>query len=267
MVIHLRSKEQLYPYNELISKIIEGYYQVYDNETLEKYANLLKANIYQIKPYMDKISVVDYETGDNVLIPLNPKLKPSENIESYYNKIKKNKRTVIALTQTIEQTKQDINYYNENISYLDYSKIGDLKEIMVELGLRKPAAKNTKPHISKYIDGDGNIYYFGKNNVQNNYLTHQFASINDYWFHVKSIPGSHVILKGELNEKTIDIASNIAAYYSKASKSSHVCVDYTLVKYIKKIKGEKGSSVTYTHEKTAYADPSIEYINKNAKLS
>ena len=127
-------------------------------------------------------------------------------------------------------------------------------------------AKNTKPHIAKYVDSDGNTYYFGKNNTQNNYLTHVFASSSDYWFHAKSIPGSHVILKGELTEKSMQIASNIASYYSKAKDSYHVCVDYTLVKWVKKIKGEYGSNVIYTHEKTTYSDPSIDFIEKNAKL-
>ena len=238
-----------------------------NTKTLEKYADLLKANFYLIKPYTEKIDLVDYETQETITIPLNPKLKASENIESYYNKIKKNKRTIDILSNQIKETEKELEYYSDNITYLDYSKIGDLKEIMVELGLRKAATKKTKPHLAKYVDADNNIYYFGKNNFQNNYLTHEFAHANDYWFHAKSIPGSHVILVGELNEKSISIAANIAAYYSKARESVHVCVDYTLVKWVKKIKGELGSNVIYTHEKTAYADPSIDFINENAKLS
>ena len=238
-----------------------------NNETLEKYANLLKANFYLIKPYTDKIDLIDYETQEKITIPLNPKLKASENIEAYYNKIKKNKRTIDNLGNQIKETEKQIEYYSDNITYLDYSKIGDLKEIMIELGLRKSATKKTKPHLAKYVDSDNNIYYFGKNNVQNNYLTHEFAHQGDYWFHAKSIAGSHVILVGQLNEKSIQIAANIAAYYSKARESVHVCVDYTQIKWVKKIKGELGSNVIYTHEKTAYADPSIDYINEHAKLS
>ncbi len=238
-----------------------------NNTQLEKYANILKANYYLIKPYTSNIELIDYETNEKYNISLNPKLKPSENIEAYFNKIKKNKRTVDLLTIQINETEKEINYYSDNIAYLDYSKIGDLKEIMVELGLRKSATKKTKPHIAKYIDEDNNIYYFGKNNVQNNYLTHEFAHDNDYWFHAKSIAGAHVILVGNLNEKSIELAANIAAYYSKARDSVHVCIDYTQIKWVKKIKGELGSNVIYTHEHTAYADPSLDYINKNAKLN
>ena len=238
-----------------------------DNDTLIKYANLLKANFHLIKAYSKSISLFDYETNQNIEIALNPKLKPSENIDAYFNKIKKNKRAVITLDEKIKETEKEIEYLNANLTYLDFSKTGDLKEIMQELGLKKIQMKKVKPHLSYYIDDDGNKYYFGKNNVQNNYLTNEFASINDYWFHAKSIPGSHVILKGELNDKTLSIAANIAAYYSKASASIHVCVDYTLVKWVKKIKGEIGSNVIYTHEKTYYADPSLDFINNNAKLN
>ena len=238
-----------------------------NNDELIKYANLLKANFHLIKAYSKSISLFDYESNQEIEIPLNPKLKPNENIDYYFNKIKKNKRAVLVLDEKIKETEKEIEYLNTNLTYLDFSKTNDLKEIMQELGLKKIQMKKVKPHLSYYLDNDGNKYYFGKNNVQNNYLTNEFASISDYWFHAKSIPGSHVILKGELNENTIKIASNIAAYYSKAKDSVHVCVDYTLVKWVKKIKGEIGSNVIYTHEKTYYADPSLDFINNNAKLN
>ena len=237
-----------------------------NNEKIEKYANLLKANYHLIKPYTASITVFDYETNENIVIPLNKKLKANENIDYYFNKIKKNKRTVTVLTEKIKDTEKEIDYLNENLTYLDFSKVGDLKEIMTELGLKKAPTKKSTPHIAKYVDERGNIYYFGKNNVQNNYLTHTYASASDYWFHVKSIPGSHVVLRGILDEDSITLASHIASYYSKAKEHNHVCVDYTLIKWVKKIKGEIGSNVIYTHEKTAYCDPSLDYINSHAKL-
>ena len=237
-----------------------------NNEQIEKYANLLKANYHLIKPYTDSINLFDFETNENITIPLNKKLKPNENIDYYFNKIKKNKRTVNVLADKIQDTLKEIEYLNDNLTYLDFSKVGDLKEIMTELGLKKAPTKKSTPRISKYVDEKGNIYYFGKNNIQNNYLTHTLASANDYWFHVKSIPGSHVVLKGILDDDSLALASHIAAYYSKAKEHNHVCVDYTLIKWVKKIKGEKGSNVIYTHEKTSYCDPSLDYINKRAKL-
>lgn len=238
-----------------------------DITKLEKEANLLMANIYQIRPFQNTIKVLDYENNnEEITLQINPNLSPSENVNAYFNKIKKNKRTIINLSKTIEQTKKDINYYEESIFFLSYSKLSDLKEIMIEFGLKKAPVKNQKPRISRYIDNEGNTYYFGKNNIQNNYLTHTLASKSDYFFHVKNIPGSHVILKGELNDKTIRIASNIASIYSKAANSIHVCVDYTQVKWVKKVNGQNGSFVTYTHEKMYFSDPNIEELNNECKL-
>lgn len=252
--------------NKLEKQLIE-LEKAKDISTLEKEANLLMANIYQIKPYQTKIDVYDYENNNELItLSLNPNLSASENVNAYFNKIKKNKRTVVNLSKTIEQTKKDIEYYQESLTYLDYSKLGDLKEIMIEFGLRKAPVKNQKPRISRYIDEDGNTYFFGKNNAQNNYLTHTLASKDDYFFHVKNIPGSHVILRGELNDKTIKIASNIASLYSKAANSIHVCVDYTQVKWVKKVPGEKGSFVTYTHEKMYFSDPNMDELNAICKL-
>lgn len=252
--------------NKLEKQIIE-LNKAKDVSKLEHEANLLMANIYKIKPYTSSLEVNDYENNNELItLQLNPNLNASENVNAYFNKIKKNKRTIVSLSKTIEQTKKDINYYQESLTYLDYSKLGDLKEIMIEFGLRKAPVKNQKPRISRYVDAEGNTYFFGKNNVQNNYLTHTLASKDDYFFHVKNIPGSHVILRGELNEQTIKTASNIASLYSKASNSIHVCVDYTQVKWVKKVNGQKGSFVTYTHEKMYFSDPNMEELNKTCKL-
>ncbi len=232
-----------------------------DNESLEIKANLLLSNIHLIKSFSTEIKVINYyDNNKEITIELNPNLSASENVNGYFNKIKKNKRAVISLSKTIQDTANDIDYFKANLAYLDFLKAGDLKEMMIELGLRKLTLKNVKPHISRYQDEFGNIYFYGKNNTQNNYLTHTLAHNDDYFFHVKNIPGSHVILRGELNEQSIQTAADIAAYYSKVSDSIHVCVDYTLVKWVKKIKGEKGSFVTYTHEKMAFSDPSIDKL-------
>jgi len=83
------------------------------------------------------------------------------------------------------------------------------------------------------------------------------ANANEWWFHTKEIPGSHVLVKavGELTETTIRAAANLAAWHSKARMSSSVPVDYTMVKNVKKIPGVPGSFVTITHQKTIYIDP------------
>ena len=196
-----------------------------------------------------------FENNKEIKIAINPNISPSDNVNAYFNKVKKSKRAIGILNAQIENTLRDIAYYEENLSFLSFSKSADLKEIMYELGLKKNQNPKAKPKINRYQDNDGNIYIYGKNNTQNEYVTFSLAKKDEYWFHVKSYPGSHVILRGELNDKTIKIASSIASIYSKVSKGVNVAIDYTLVKWVKKIKGEKGSQVTYTHEKTVYANP------------
>ena len=112
----------------------------------------------------------------------------------------------------------------------------------------------------------------GKNNTQNDYLTHKLASSNDYWFHAKDIPGSHVIVRipnndpeYEMSEKLIRTAANLAAYYSKGQTSGSVPVDYTKIRNLKKVPGTKGSFVTLTSHKTIYIDPDMDLIKEITK--
>ena len=106
--------------------------------------------------------------------------------------------------------------------------------------------------------------FVGKNNKQNDYLTLKVAHENDMWFHTKEIHGSHLILRcnGEMPKlETIEKCAKISAYYSKAKFSSHVPVDYTLVKNVHKPRGANPGFVIYTNYKTIYVDPSIEEVN------
>lgn len=82
---------------------------------------------------------------------------------------------------------------------------------------RKQKAKDHQPPFH-YVSSDGFHIYVGKNNYQNEELTFKFATGNDWWFHAKGIPGSHVIVKSEgkeLPDRCFEEAGALAAYYSK----------------------------------------------------
>jgi len=233
---------------------------------LELKANLLLANINKIKKYQTEITLPNiYNNGELINITINPNLGASGNVNAYFNKIKKNKRTVSLLAKTILQTESDINYYNELLNQLSYVNSKDLEEMLEEISVKSRKPNISKPKYTRYIDVKGNIYLVGKNNIQNNYITHIIAKPHDYFVHVKSMPGSHVILQGELEDESIKIAANLATIFTKAKNSIHVCVDYTLKKWVKKIKGQKGSFVTYTHEKMTFVDPDNEFIEEMCK--
>ena len=118
------------------------------------------------------------------------------------------------------------------------------------------------PHFETYIALDGTKIYIGKNNIQNDFLTFKHAKKNDYWFHVKDMPGSHVIVCHENpDEYLIRLAANLAALYSKASNSSSVPINYTKIQTLKKAPGAMLGKVILNHYKTIYIDPDIEVLN------
>ena len=113
---------------------------------------------------------------------------------------------------------------------------------------KKAVKKESKSVPLHYRSSDGFDIYVGKNNLQNEYLTLKFADGNDYWFHAKNLPGSHVILKTEgkeIPDRTFEEAAQLAAHYSKAEGAAKVEVDYVQRKQIKKPAGSKPGYVIY----------------------
>ena len=136
---------------------------------------------------------------------------------------------------------------------------------------RKNEKKRNKPKkiVLSKIQLENSYILIGKNNIQNEYLIHKVARKNDIWFHVKDAPGAHVVLFVPDNdenyipsEEEIRLASNIASYFSKFTKSSSVPVNYTKIKNLKKIPKHQGYNVIYTNNKTIYIDPDESIITK-----
>lgn len=232
------------------------------------YGELLTANIYSVKEGDKNIKVFNYysENEEYVTIPLKENNTPSENIQRYFKKYNKLKKTEEAALEQLEKNEAELEYLQSvltNIINCDsYDEIEDIRRELVETGYIKfkKSSGKTKGSQSKplhFISTDGIDIYVGKNNIQNDYLTLKFADKKDIWMHTKNIPGSHVIIKNSNNisEKTLEEAAVLAAYYSKAKDSTKVPVDYTEVKNVKKPSGAKPGMVIYTTNKTIYVDP------------
>ena len=242
-----------------------------------KYSNigiLLQSNLYKVKKGDTKVIVLDYFNNNEELeINLNPLLDPSSNLKAIFNKAKKASIAIVEVKKQIDIVLKEIEYLNTILFQLSIADNKDLEEIKLELSLngylksnQKYKKKQQKIEFITY-KVDDILIYVGKNNTQNDYLTHKIASSNDYWFHTKNLPGSHVIVRIPENdpnfvmsEKLIRTAANIAAYYSTGKTSSSVPVDYTKVRYLKKVPGMKGSFVTLQNQKTIYIDPDINLI-------
>lgn len=226
---------------------------------------LIQANIYQLRKGDTKFTTYNfYQNNEEITINLDPMLDPTQNMKRYFILAKKAENTLKHYEIQTDLTNKEIAYLEGIKVALEYADKLTLNEIKTELannGYLKENKKQGKKQKINYTHYtvEGAEIWIGKNNIQNDYLTHHLARPNDYWFHVKDAPGSHVILRcDELDERLIRLAAQAASIYSKYRKSSSVAVDYTEKRNIKKIPGLKGCEVTYSNQKTIYIDPDEE---------
>jgi predicted ribosome quality control (RQC) complex YloA/Tae2 family protein len=230
---------------------------------------LIQANLYQIKKGDTLLKTLNYYDNTPIEISLDPKKSPIENMEQYFKKYKKQKTSIPYLEKEIQKAKKERIYFEELLGQIEIATLKDIEEIKDELVSHKyikskdtKKKRKNKPNFDTYFDSEGIEILVGKNNIQNDYITHKLARHNEVWFHAKGAPGSHVIVKAQmpLTETTIRTASQLAAYFSKYRKSSSVPIDYVEKRYLKKVPGTKGSFVTYTNNKTIYIDPDEDFI-------
>ena len=241
-------------------------------DTYKLYGELLIANSY-IKEKSDKIEVINYYTNETITIPLDKKLYIKENANNYFKKYRKSKNTVLYATKELENATNEIEYLRLILSQIENSEVlEDVLEIQDELIRekyiipQKKVSKLNKVQILTYIVND-NIVYVGKNNMQNEKVTHELAHKENLWFHVKDAPGSHVVLQKnqDYTEEEIRTCAMLAAYYSTYRDSSSVPVEYTKVRNIKSIPGKRKCFVSIKGEKTIYIDPDKNIIDSLKK--
>ena len=250
------------------NKIIKLYQEI-DNakkaETYKLYGELLIAYSY-LNEKKDSIEVLNYYTNENITIPLDKKYYIKENANMYFKKYKKAKATEVYANKELLEANDEIEYFKLLKSQVDSAEVvEDVLQIQDELIKehylipQHKVSKLQKPKILTF-ELNGNLIYVGKNNIQNEIVTHELSNKNDLWFHVKDAPGSHVLLKkdDDYSEEEIRACANLAALYSPLASSSSVPVNYTKVKFIKSIPGKKKCFVSISHEKTIYIDPSNE---------
>lgn len=261
-----------------ISKLAKLEASLHDSKNSDEYriiGDLLYSNLHYIKKGMKHIELDNYYNNTKIMVDLDEKLDPKANAQRYYNKYQKAKSSIIYLNEQINLTKKEIDYFDslltlmENASYYDALEIKEELENLGYLKRKKKTntiRKNKKPAFETYYTKDGVEINIGKNNLQNDYLTFKHAHRYDTWFHVKDMPGSHVIVRGDQHsEYTIRLASNLAAFYSKGKNSSSVPVNYTLVKTLKKPHGAKPGQVILDSYKTIYIDPDPDCLNELEK--
>lgn len=233
--------------------------QIADTKGREKYkiyGELINTYGYNLEPKAKSLTCLNYYTNEEITIPLDATKTPQENSQKYFARYNKQKRTFEALTKLIEETKDEIHYLESLSNSLDIAlseaDLAQIKEELMQSGyIRRKFTKKKVKLTSKplhYISSDGYHMYVGKNNLQNDELTFSFANGNDWWFHAKQAPGSHVIVRtngDELPDTTFEEAGRLAAYYSKKQGSDKVEIDYVEKKHVKKPNGAKPGFVVY----------------------
>ena len=251
--------------------------QLKDTQKREKYriyGELLNTYGYSLEENADQLTCMNYYTNEEITIPLDPNLTAKENARKYFDRYAKLKRTYEALSGHIQETQAQIAHLESISASLDMAVLEeDLMQIKLELqeyGYIKKHAQGRKREkiVSRpyhYLSSDGFHMYVGKNNYQNEELTFQTAAGNDWWFHAKGIPGSHVIVKSEgkeLPDRVFEEAAALAAYYSKGRDASKVEVDYIEKKHVKKTPGGAPGFVIYHTNYSMMASPSVEHLKQ-----
>ena len=238
-------------------------------EEFRQKGELLTTFLHQVPNDQDQVVLDNYYTNQPITIALDKALTPNQNAQKYFKRYQKLKEAVKYLTELIEETKSTILYLESVETVLNQAGLDEIAEIrdeLIQTGFirrrqREKLHKRKKPE--KYLASDGKtIILVGRNNLQNDELTFKMARKEELWFHAKDIPGSHVVITGNLDpsDEVKTDAAELAAYYSKGRLSNLVQVDMIQVKKLNKPTGGKPGFVTYTGQKTLRVTPDSEKI-------
>ena len=254
---------------KLTKKIVKLRKQLELAENSEGYrirGEILNANLAQVKPGMTKIKLPNYYDNNNLIsITLDVALSPARNAQKYFTRYKKMRDSIKHVKEQIQIAQNNLLYFDSVQTAIDNAEPQDIDQIIDELtsqGYIKPIStkkrrkKIIEQSLNKFKLSSGKLVLVGKNNYQNDWLTFKKANKQDIWFHVKNIPGSHVILQdSQPSETDIIETAEIAAYFSKAKNSAHVQVDFVKDQRVKKPNGAKPGFVIYTGQNSIEVTP------------
>ena len=243
-------------------------------EEFRQKGELLTTFLHQVPNDQDQVELDNYYTGEKIIISLDKALTPNQNAQRYFKRYQKLKEAVKHLTSLIEETRTTILYLESvetALAQASLTEIAEIREELIQTGFirrrqREKIQKRQKPE--KYLATDGQtIILVGRNNLQNDELTFKMAKKDELWFHAKDIPGSHVVITGNLqpSDEVKTDAAELAAYFSKARLSNLVQVDMIETRKLNKPTGGKPGFVTYTGQKTLRVTPDEEKI-KSMKI-
>jgi len=255
-----------------LEKLEESYNEALDCDKWRIYGDLLMANQYLITKGVSSIEIIDFESNP-IIVPVDARLDARKNGLKCYIKYRKATTSQKYIIQQKELTQNKLDYFLQIQDQLEIADFNSASEIRTELEnngylkarkVNNRKKKQSEPHY-KIIDFDDYYIMIGKNNIQNDFITFKKAHKENTWFHVKDSHGAHLIItKQNLNENDIRLCAMLTAYYSPLKESSSIPVNYTQVKYLKKIPGVIGK-VIMNEYKTIYIDIDEKQIEQYIK--
>lgn len=227
---------------------------------IKEQADILASVLYSVQKGMTSIKTYDFYNNVDIEIELDPLIEPKENLDRTYKKYNKIKRSLENALRRKNEVNEEITYLESTLMFIENSSnVEALREIEEELIKQKyliPQHNTKKTKIKKEIKYaslklEDSLILYGRNNIENDILTFKIADKNDYWFHAKNIPSSHVIVKTtKLTDALIKKASEITAYFTKLNLGDKIEIDYTQKKFVSKPNAAKPGFVVYTNQKT-----------------
>lgn len=203
--------------------------------------------------------VADTLDGEVLIIPLDPDLPAAGNAQAYFDRYRKAQRAAEGVPARIEEVGLALRDLEQLATDLDLAasrpEIDEVRAAFMEAGYMKPpkgkSVKHGRSHPLSLTSPDGFPILVGRNSRQNDLVTFRRAKADDWWFHARGVPGSHVIVRSEgesLPPDTIRRAAELAAYFSGSRDEADVLVDYTRRRHVRRIRGAAPGLVTYTQQ-------------------
>ena len=229
-------------------------------DSIKEKGDILASVLYNVKRGMNSIKAYDFYNNKEVEIELDPLISPNENLDRIYKKYNKVKRGLTNAIRREKEIKEEITYAESTLLFIenstDVASLREIEEELIKLNYIKSIHNKKKTKLKKevkygVIEGEDYLILYGRNNLENDNLTFKVSAKDDYWFHVKDIPSSHIILKtSKLTDELIVKSAQVSAYFSKANLGEKVIVDYTLRKNVSKPNGAKPGFVIYVSQKS-----------------
>lgn len=229
-------------------------------DSIKEEGDILASVLYSVKKGMNFIKAYDFYNNKEIEIELDPLISPNENLDRIYKKYNKVKRGLTNAIRREKEVKEEITYVESTLLFIENSQdvisLREIEEELIKLNYIKSLHNKKKTKLKKevkygLIEGEDYLILYGRNNLENDNLTFKVSEKDDYWFHVKDIPSSHIILKtSKLTDELIVKSAQVSAYFSKANLGEKVTVDYTLRKNVSKPNGAKPGFVIYVNQKS-----------------